>query len=153
MVEFVIDTTKQLDISGWWPRNGVAGASECGKAGAAYSYAHWAPQGSDHIGDAKRVAHYWESLGMVVRTVNADTSPTIFAEGGPVLRASFDTHSAENSYRVGAIARCSPGDAVRLNEEDEAERDAGTVLPGDEGIVIREDPRDKWDPLQKTPAP
>ncbi len=144
VVELVIDTTEQLDVTGWWPRNGVAWAQECsnesGKETASYSYDRWAPQGSDHIGDAKRVAEYWESLGMTVRTLNPTTHPTLLAEGGPVLRAQFDTHAADNSYSVGATAPCSPGDAIALNDEDEAERDQGKVLPGDEGLVIQEDP-------------
>jgi hypothetical protein len=144
VVELVINTNKQLDVTGWWPRNGVAGAQECslgkGEKGASYGYDHWAPQGTDLIEDAKRVAEYWKSLGMTVRTVNPTTHPTVFAEDGPVLRASFDTNAADKSYRVGATAPCSSGDAVALNDEDEAERNQGKVLPGDEGIIVREDP-------------
>lgn len=144
VVDFVINTTKQLDVTGWWPRNGVAWAQECslgsGKEGASYGYGHWAPQGTDHIEDAKRVAEYWKSLGMTVRTVNPTTHPTVYGEGGPVLRASFDTDRLREFYDVGAVAPCSPGDAVALNDADEAERNQGKVLPGDEGIVVREDP-------------
>jgi hypothetical protein len=144
VVDFVVNTTKQLDVTGWWPRNGVAGAQECslgsGKEGASYSYDHWAPQGTDHIEDAKRVAEYWKSLGMTVRTVNPTTHPTVYGEGGPVLRASFDTDRLREYYDVGAVAPCSPGDAWELNVEDQAERDQGKVLPGDEGVVVREDP-------------
>lgn len=108
VVELVTNTTKQLDVTGWWPRNGVAGAHGCslgtGKKGASYGYDHWAPQGTSHIEDAKRVAEYWESLGMTVRTVNPTTHPTVFAEDGPVLRAEFDTDAADKSYSVGATA-------------------------------------------------
>jgi len=143
-VELVINTTKQLDVTGWWPRNGVAGAQECslgsGEKGASYRYDHWAPQGTNHVEDAKRVAEYWKSLGMTVRTVNPTTHPTVFAEGGPVLRAEFDTDASDKSYSVGATAPCSPGDAWELNVEDQAERDQGKVLPGDEGVVVRKDP-------------
>ena len=148
VVELVFNTAEQLDVTGWWPRNGVAGAQECapesslgrGDATASYSYDRWAPQGTDHVGDAKRVADYWESLGMNVRTVNPTTHPTVFGEGGPVARAEFDTYAADQSYMVGATAPCSPGDAFTLNEEDEAERDQGKVLPGDEGLVLQEEP-------------
>ncbi|MCC3268091.1 hypothetical protein LJ751_01780 [Arthrobacter sp. zg-Y809] len=148
VVELVFNTTKQLDITGWWPRNGSAAAQECtpesshgrDDATASYSYDRWAPRGTDHIGDAKRVAEYWESLGMSVRTVNPTTHPTVFAEGGPVARAVFNTHAADQSYSVGATAPCSPGDAWTLNEEDSAERDQGKVLPGDEGLVLQEEP-------------
>lgn len=144
VVELVINTTKQLDVTGWWPRNGVAGAQECtlgtGEKGASYGYDHWATQGTHHVEDAKRVAEYWKSLGMTVRTVNPSTHPTVFAEGGPVLRASFDTNAADQSYRVGATAPCSPGDAWELNVADQAERDQGKKFPGDEGVVVRKDP-------------
>ena len=148
VVELVFNTAEQLEITGWWPRNGVAAADECipksrsgiEHATASYSYDRWAPQGTDHVGDAKRVAEYWESLGMSVRTVNPTTHPTVFAEGGPVLRAEFDTYASDESYSIGATAPCSPGDAVTLNDEDEAERDQGKVLPGDEGLVLKEEP-------------
>jgi hypothetical protein len=153
VVDFVINTTKQLDVTGWWPRNGVAGARECSlgnrEEGASYGYDHWAPQGTEHIEDAKRVAEYWKSLGMTVRTVNATTHPTVFAEGGPVLRAEFDTDASDKSYSIGATAPCSPGDAWELNVEDQAERDQGKVLPGDEGVILKADPRD----TSTTPTP
>ncbi|MCC3268092.1 hypothetical protein MUG94_13305 [Arthrobacter gengyunqii] len=149
VVELVFNTAEQLDITGWWPRNGSAAAQECtpesshGRedATASYSYDRWAPRGTDHIGDAKRVAEYWESLGMSVRTVNPTTHPTVFAEGGPVLRAEFDTYASDESYSIGATAPCSPGDAFTLNVEDSAERDQGKVLPGDEGLVLQEPPQ------------
>ncbi|MBP3044496.1 hypothetical protein KKR91_12995 [Arthrobacter jiangjiafuii] len=149
VVELVFNTAEQLDITGWWPRNGSAAAQECtpesshGRedATASYSYDRWAPRGTDHIGDAKRVADYWESLGMTVRTVNPTTHPTVFAEGGPVLRAEFDTYASDESYSIGATAPCSPGDAFTLNVEDSAERDQGKVLPGDEGLVLQEPPQ------------
>lgn len=148
VVELVFDTAEQLDVTGWRPRNGAAGAQECtpesslglGDATSSYSYDRWAPRGTDHIGDAARIAEYWESLGMSVRTVNSTTHPTVFAEGGPVLRAEFDTYASDESYSISAIAPCSPGDAFTLNEEDSAERDQGKVLPGDEGLVLHEDP-------------
>ena len=45
-VELDFNTAEQLDVTGWWPRNGVAGAQECapessfgrGDATASYSY-------------------------------------------------------------------------------------------------------------------
>ncbi|WP_146361250.1 hypothetical protein [Arthrobacter yangruifuii] len=148
VVELVFNTAEQLDVTGWWPRNGAAWAQECtpesshglGDATASYSYDRWAPQGTDHVEDAQRVAEYWESLGMTVRTINPTKDPVVFAEGGPVLRAEFDTDAPEQSYSISAIAPCSPGDAYTLNEEDSAERDQGKVLPGDEGLVLQEEP-------------
>jgi hypothetical protein len=156
LVEFVMNTTEQLDVTGWWPRNGVAWADECSLggdvSGASYGYDRWAPEGSDHIADAKRVSDYWESLGMRVRTINPTTSPTVFAEGGPVLRASFATDMPENSYMVGAVMPCGPGDWEKLNDEDDAERANGVVLPGDEGLLSPEEAREYWEGPKPVPG-
>lgn len=144
VVDLVVDTTKQLDIQGWWPRTGAAVPDVCslagGAEGASYSYAHEAPQGTDFLGDARSVAAYWESLGMSVRVVDSTPRPAVFGEGGPVLRASFDTGAADKTYRVDAVARCATGDAALMFSEDNAEREAGVVLPGDEGIVMKSNP-------------
>ncbi|AGW42723.1 hypothetical protein O159_28490 [Leifsonia xyli subsp. cynodontis DSM 46306] len=153
VVDLVISTTKQLAVTGWWPRNGPVWADECslggGVLGASYSYDHWAPRGTDHTGDARKVADYWKSLGMTVRILDQG-GPVVYGSGGPVLRADFDTHAADNSYRVGALAPCSPGDFWELNEEDQAERDQGKVLPGDEGVI----PYEQWNtPRPPTPTP
>ncbi|PWJ65269.1 hypothetical protein B0H03_103116 [Rathayibacter iranicus NCPPB 2253 = VKM Ac-1602] len=143
VVELVIDTTKQLEITGWWPRTGAAVPDVCslagGAEGASYSYAHEAPEGTDFSGDARRVAAYWESLGMSVRVADSTRRPTVYGEGGPVLRASFDTGAAAGTYRVGAVAPCAPGNAAGLLDEDNVQRAAGVVLPGDEGIVTKSD--------------
>lgn len=147
MVEFVKTTTVQTHMNGWWPRNGAAVAGECGlgngEEGASYNFDLAAPKGSDHVAMARLVADYWESLGMTVRIVNPSKNPVVFAEGGPVLRAMFDTFGPDDLYLIGAVAPCAPGDAVALNEEDEVERKSGKILPGDEGVVPREDPRDR----------
>ncbi|MBF4461456.1 MULTISPECIES: hypothetical protein [unclassified Rathayibacter] len=141
VVEFVVETTKQLDVVGWWPRSGAARPDVCslgdGETGASYSYDHWAPEGTDFQGDARKVAAYWESLGMSVRIADSTPRPTVYATGGPVLSASFDTAGSDDSYNVGAEARCAPGYAAGLLREDNAQRAAGAVLPGDEGVVER----------------
>ena len=89
---------------------------------------------------------------MSVRAVNPTTHPTVFAEGGPALQAEFDTYGSDESYSIGATAPCSPGDAFTLHEEDSAERDQGKVLPGDEGLVLQEEPRSN-STKQSQPAP
>lgn len=153
VVEFVVETTKQLDVDGWWPRNGASTPDECslagGVEGASYSYEHWAPPGVDFEGDARKVAAYWQSLGMSVRVTDSTARPTVYAEGGPVLRASFMTGTTDDSYRVGAVAPCAPGDAVGMLREDNAQRKAGAVLPGDEGVVEKPSSRQKF----ATPSP
>lgn len=147
VVEFVKKTTAQTNMNGWLPRNGAAVAGECGLGdgaeGASYDFDLAAPKGSDHVAMAHLVADYWESLGMTVRIVNPSKNPVVFAEGGPVLRAMFDTFGPDDLYLIGAVASCVPGDAVALSEEDEAERKSGKILPGDEGVLPREDPRDR----------
>ena len=42
---------------------------------------------------------------------------------------------------ISVRGRATPGDVWELNVEDQAERDQGKVLPEDEGVVVREDPR------------
>ncbi|QHC56419.1 hypothetical protein [Rathayibacter tanaceti] len=144
VVEFVRESAARLDVTGWWPRSGAAGPDECGLGGgvkgASYSYDWWAPAGADVEGDARKVADYWESLGMSVRVTDSTPRPTVYGEGGPVLRASFDTGAVEDQYNIGAVMPCAPGDAEALLLEDEAQRAAGVVLPGDEGIVLQPRP-------------
>lgn len=153
VVQLVVETTKQLDVQGWWPRNGAARPDVCslagGDTGASYSYSHWAPEGTDFAGDAKKVAAYWESLGMVVRVEDSIPRPMVFGSGGPVLRAVFVTGGVEDSYHVDAVARCAPGYAGGILREDNAQREAGVVLPGDEGVVEKPSLRKK----PATPAP
>lgn len=138
VVQLVQDTSQQLEVTGWWSR-GTASASPCEgdpNNSAQYSYDYWAPQGGDRLKDAKLVAAYWESLGMSVYITGEDGEwPTVYGSGGPVLRADFDTGAVEKSYRMGAIAPCSPGDDVVFNEEDDNARDRGEVLPGDDVMV------------------
>ncbi|NRD09372.1 hypothetical protein [Rathayibacter agropyri] len=156
VVALVIETTKQLDIEGWWPRNGVAAPDGCslagGAQGASYSYDQWAPEGTDFEGDARRVAAYWETLGMTVRLADSTRRPTVYGEGGPVLRASFDTGAADSSYQIVAVAPCVHGDYYALLVEDEAEREAGAVLPGDEGVREKPDSRITPAPLGSAPS-
>jgi hypothetical protein len=147
VVEFVKATTAQTTAKGWWPRNGVAAPGACsldkGHEGANYDYYLAAPRGTDHAGKARLVADYWKTLGMNVRIVGPTESPAVLGEGGPVLRAMFETDGPDNLYLMVGVAPCAPGDAVALNNEDEAERKSGKSLPGDEGIVLRKDPRDR----------
>ncbi|PPH55070.1 hypothetical protein C5D25_16635 [Rathayibacter sp. AY1D7] len=154
VVEFVRDSAGRLDVEGWWPRSGAARPDVCGPgdrvSGASYSYAWWAPAGTDVEGDARKVADYWESLGMTVRVTDSTPRPTVYGQGGPVLRASFVTGAVEEMYMIGAEMPCAPGDFESLLLEDEAQRAAGAVLPGDEGVVPKPDP---WDlPLQSDPS-
>ncbi|WP_146076826.1 hypothetical protein [Rathayibacter tritici] len=154
MVEFVRDSAGRLDVTGWWPRSGAAQPDECGLGdgvkGASYSYDLWAPAGTDVEGDARKVAEFWESLGMTVRVTGPTLWPNVYGEGGPVLRASFHTGAVEDQYLIDAVMPCAPGDFESLLLDDNAQRDAGAVLPGDEGVVPKPDPRDL--PLEPDPS-
>lgn len=111
-----------------------------------YVYAYWAPEGNDRHADAKTMAAYWESLGMSVYIAGTQSDyPAVFAKGGPVLRASFDTGAAERSCNIDAVAPCTPGDSVLFNKEDDAARDRGELLPDDDVMVPASEVGAKFD--------
>lgn len=156
IVEFVQNTSRQLDLEGWWPRNGAAAPSHCSLSGdtkgAAYSFDLWVPRGPEENTDADRpaqrehyanlVADYWRSLGMKVKILStAARYPTVYGSGGPVLRADFVTGATDNSYSIGTIAPCSPGNSHELLLEDNERYANGIRLPGDEGLLEQNDPR------------
>ena len=136
VVNFVINTTEQLDVEGWEARHGVASAQGCtgqdGEKGAAYHFDLSADRGTEHEADAKRVMKYWESLGMEARVVDHGGYPTVYATSGPVERASFTTDAAGETYRVGAVAYCAPGNAGDLKMEYIERNNNGEQFPGDE---------------------
>ncbi|AJM77952.1 hypothetical protein C5C66_08220 [Rathayibacter toxicus] len=155
IVEFLRNTTQQLDLNGWWPRNGAASPSACpldnGRKGASYDFDLWVPRGPEEDTDPDRpaqrehyadlVASYWHSLGMKV-TISATAAryPTVYATGGPVVRAAFDTGASDQSYSVVAVAHCSPGDAATLLTEDNQRYNQGIRIPGDEDLMPWDDP-------------
>lgn len=138
VVNLVIDTTEQLDVDGWQANHGAAKPEGCtlenGETGAAYKFSLWAERGTAYEADAQRVAEYWESLGMDTRVVDHGGYPVVYATGGPVQRASFTTDAAQESYRVGAISYCAPGDPRELRTTADERRKNGERLPGDEYV-------------------
>ncbi|PWJ64698.1 hypothetical protein B0H03_10464 [Rathayibacter iranicus NCPPB 2253 = VKM Ac-1602] len=149
VVEFVRDSAAVVPGDGWSTREGSPRASVCeldwGQKGARFVYNYWAFPGSDRDADAQRVAEYWRSLGMSVRVTDSTPWPTVYGEGGPVLRASFDTHSPwDGRYSLGAVSWCRPGDSRELNRSYQRRLAEGEVQPGDEPSMSQED-RD-WKP-------
>lgn len=138
VINFVVNTTEHLDVDGWEARHGVASAQGCtgpnGQDGAAYHFDLSADRGPAHDADAQRVVKYWESLGLEARVVDHGGYPTVYATGGPVRRASFTTDAAGESYRVGAVAHCAPGDAGEVKSEYIERRKDGERFPGDEYV-------------------
>lgn len=156
IVDIVVNTSQKLDVRGWWPRNGPAVPYTCTlpdkTQGASYDFHLWAPrerQGENEElraeqreRDAQVVADYWTELGMTTRIAATPTRfPTVYATGGPIGSASFDTGSAEHAYQMSARAQCSRGDVTDLFAEDATQRDIGISLPGDEGALKWDDPR------------
>ncbi|GAA4114761.1 hypothetical protein [Enteractinococcus coprophilus] len=138
VVDLVIDTTEHLDVDGWGANHGAAKPESCtldnGDEGAAYKFSLWADRGTAHEADAQRIVEYWESLGMDTRVVDHGGFPVVYATGGPVQRASFTPDAAEESYRVGAISHCAPGDAIELRRAFDERRKQGERFPGDEYV-------------------
>lgn len=149
VVEFVRASAAAVPAEGWSTREGAPRASVCeldwGQKGARFVYNYWAFPNSDFSGDAQRVAEYWRSLGMSVRVTDSTPWPTVYGEGGPVLRASFDTSSSwDGRYSLGAVSRCEPGDSDELNRSYQRRLAEGEVQPGDEPSMSQEDR--KWKP-------
>ncbi|PPI47685.1 hypothetical protein [Rathayibacter iranicus] len=156
IVDIIVNTSHKLDVRGWWPRSGAAAPSTCTlpdkTQGASYDFDLWAPrerQGENEElraeqreRDAQIVADYWTELGMTTRIAATPTRfPTVYATGGPIRSASFDTGAGDHDYRIGIEGHCSVGNAADLLEEDAARRAAGEILPGDEGLLEWDDPR------------
>lgn len=144
------------------PRNGSASPYDCTRAnrdrGARYDFDLLAPRGPEERTDPTRaavrehsadvIAAYWRSLGMTVTILSTDARyPTVYADGGPVHRASFATDGPDDSYMVGVTSYCQPGDVRSIMDDDDAQRAASVVLPGDEGTIDRNDPR--WSEMSR----
>ncbi len=124
LVSTITDSAALLNITGW-----AATGPEGGNCGATagtdvnYNYVYGAPQpGSDHNhdADAKKIADYWTSLGMTVRTViNPEGDPVVYGTGGPVDGLRFVT-AAPGNYFFGGTSLCVPGNADELRPEQSA---------------------------------
>ena len=139
VVNLVIDTTEQLTAEDWKANTGTAVPQGCtmenGEEGAAYEFMLWSTERSDDPdSDVQLVVDYWESLGTTTRVVDHGGSPVVYGTGGPVLRASFSTDAAGETYRIGAIAECAHGDAIELKREANERRKDGERFPGDEYV-------------------
>lgn len=103
------DTAELLGISGWAEMSAPRAKSCDSGAGVKWSYLYGAPiPDADRLADVQKVADYWASLGMEVRT-NAEHDPVVFGAGGPVQSISFST--GPSVYDVSGTSLCVPGDA------------------------------------------
>lgn len=139
VLNFVVDTSEHVDAENWSAETGAAVPQNCtldnGEEGAAYQFRLWsADRSSDSMLEADRIVEYWDSLGMDTRVADHGGHPVVYGTGGPVVRASFDTDAAGESYSIGAVAPCTPGNAADLKREANTQREDGERVPGDEYV-------------------
>ncbi|KZX21379.1 hypothetical protein [Rathayibacter tanaceti] len=101
VVDLVVATREQLEgVPFSTPPEEVSSALG---AASAFGFDVWAPFGVDPAEDARRVARYWESLGMSIRFSHAGPSPVVHGDGGPVRSAEFDTGVLQDLYGIVAV--------------------------------------------------
>lgn len=138
-IDVVTETTDLLPVQGWSSKAGGPWPGPCslhdGEQGAHYEFTLYSEDRSQDLhADAQLVAEHWESLGMDVRTIQEGVaSPRIYATGGPVRRASFNTNDpGSGRYRVGATSWCAPGDGLELGLVENDRREQREAIPGDD---------------------
>ncbi|HEY4577117.1 MAG TPA: hypothetical protein VIG67_04610 [Yaniella sp.] len=149
-IEVVTETTELLAAEGWSSKAGGPWPGECslggGEDGAYYAYTVYSDDRSEDLhADVYVVAEHWESLGMDVNIVEEGVvSPRVYATGGPVRKASFNTNDpGSGRYRVGATSWCAPGNALELGLEENERRAQREVIPGDD--YFRNNPESEAD--------
>jgi len=92
------------DVYGGIPTPGECIVGE--QKGVDFSVTVYTPEAdTDRTADAQKVAAYWQSLGISVRTV-ADPYPAVYGTGGPVKAIAF---SSAPRYSIQAGGWCVPG--------------------------------------------
>lgn len=115
-VALVKDTASLVAPEGW-AELGEPGWSSCsagGGEGASTDWSYARDPLTDHEAIAKKVADYWESLGMQVRVVT-EPNYSVYATGGVADAVAF--HTAPGLYAISGSARCMPGNAKDLIDE------------------------------------
>ena len=138
-IDVVTETTELLAAEGWSSKAGGPWPGECNldgdEDGAYYEYTVYSDDRSDDLhADVRFVAEHWESLGMDVNIVEEGVVlPRVYATGGPVRKASFNTNDpGSGRYRVGATSWCAPGNPLELGLEENERRAQREVIPGDD---------------------
>ena len=136
-IDLVTATTALLASDNWESSSGTPWPGTCtlpnGEDGAYYSYSLRTDQRPDDVAaDVQKVVDYWESLGLSTRIVDHGEYPTVYATGGPVVRASFMSKiPGADKYEVGAVGGSGPGDIFALQDEERQRRADRGVIPGD----------------------
>lgn len=119
LMKIAHDTASLLDITGWTADSAPdVGGCDASIPSVNYGYGYSAQPGTDHLGDALKVAAYWKKLGMSVRVVK-DPEPTVYATGGPIHGLAFS--SAPGLYYIAGTSLCVPGDVDKLIHEQAGE--------------------------------
>jgi len=136
-IDLVTATTEILASDNWESASGTPWPGTCtlpnGEDGTYYSYSLRTDQRSyDMDADVQKVIDYWESLGVSTRIVDHGEYPTVYATGGPVVRASFMSKiPGADKYKVGAVGGCAPGDSLELMQVENDRAEQRGIIPGD----------------------
>ena len=117
----VRDTAALLSEDGWAEISPPSWAS-CAVGGGEGAKTDWfyaRDPLTDHAANAKKVADYWASLGMRVRTVS-EPNYSVYATGGGIDGVAF--HTAPGLYGISGSSLCVPGDSFELMKQDNAKR-------------------------------
>lgn len=118
LVGVVEESAAQLDVTGWArshaPEVGNCGTRSSERANYSFVYGVPAPVGK-HEDDARKIAEYWQSLGMEVRLVESPAY-VVYGSGGPVGGLTFST--GPGNYYIAGESLCVPGDAAELRKQD-----------------------------------
>lgn len=135
LVHFLFDTSHHTNANPWrawtYPQPRPC-ADKAEPHASSWRYVLLAPQGENPKIDAQEVAEHWRSLGVHVQIVDSRDFPTVYASGGQVQSASFETDAGDREYRIGASSWCGDGNTTRLIQDEKIQRDAGKALFGDE---------------------
>lgn len=136
-IDFVTATTELLGSDNWESTSGTPWPGTCtlpnGEDGTYYSYSLRTDQRPDDVqADVQKIVDHWESLGVSTRIVDHGEYPTVYATGGPVVRASFSSKiPGADKYEVGAVGGCAPGDSLELMQVENDRAEQREVIPGD----------------------
>lgn len=104
----ITDTAAQMGDATWDEVVGRPYSKSCGsEERVKFSYSINTSLGVDPRADAKKVADYWQSLGMSVKISDGPVL-AVFGSGGPVSAVSFGTGPAV--YSISGTSRCSTGE-------------------------------------------
>lgn len=135
LVQFLVDSSKHIDTKSWrvgtYPQMSYCEVHDSGPTTQWY-YMLLSPAGQRPKEDVQKIAEYWRSRGLHMDIEESGEFPTVYATGGPVRSASFETDGPRGEYKLGATSVCGKGDALEILEREKAQRNSGEKLYGDD---------------------